>query len=116
MTGQELATARQIGARPVILVLNNGIYGTIRAHQEREYPGRISGTDMVSPDFAALARAQGFHGERVERTEDFAGAFARARASATGAVLDLAISPEAITPRTTLSAIRAAAEKARGGV
>jgi acetolactate synthase-1/2/3 large subunit len=110
MTGQELATARQIGARPVILILNNGIYGTIRAHQEREYPGRISGTDMVSPDFAALARAQGFHGERVERTEDFAAAFARARASETGAVLDLAISPEAITPRTTLSAIRAAAE------
>jgi acetolactate synthase-1/2/3 large subunit len=115
MTCQELATAAQVGARPVVLILNNGIYGTIRAHQEREYPGRISGTEMVSPDFAALARAYGFHGARVERTEDFATAFARARACGTAAVLDLAIAPEAISPRTTLSAIRAAAEaRARG--
>ena len=113
MTSQELATAAQVGAQPVILVVNNGIYGTIRAHQERHYPKRVSGTDMVNPDFAALARAYGFHGERVERTEDFAAAFERALASPTGAVLDLVVSPEALTPRQSLSAIRAAGLKAR---
>lgn len=117
MTSSELATAAQAGAQPVVLVLNNGIYGTIRAHQERSYPGRVSGTTMsVNPDFAALARAYGFHAERVERTEDFAAAFERARASASGAVLDLAISPEALSPRATLSQMRAAGEaKATGG-
>ncbi len=109
MTAQELATARQEAAQPVILILNNGIYGTIRAHQEREYPARVSGTEMVNPDFVMLARAHGFHAERVETTEAFAEAFARAVASPTGAVLDLAISPEALTPRASLSAIRAAA-------
>ncbi len=114
MTAQELATARQEGAQPVILILNNGIYGTIRAHQEREYPARVSGTDMVNPDFVALARAHGFHAERVERTVDFADAFARACASPSGAVLDLAISAEALTPRQSLSAIRAAALAKQG--
>ena len=111
MTAQELATARQAGAAPIILILNNGIYGTIRAHQERHYPARVSGTEMVNPDFVQLARAHGFHAERVETTADFAAAFDRARASATGAVLDLAISPEALTPRQSLSQIRAAALK-----
>ncbi|MCC1494409.1 thiamine pyrophosphate-dependent enzyme [Cognatishimia sp. F0-27] len=110
MNCQELATAAQAGAQPIVLILNNGIYGTIRAHQERHYPARVSGTDMVSPDFAALARAYGFHGERVERTEDFAEAFDRALASKTGAVLDLVISAEALTPRMTLSEMRAAAQ------
>jgi acetolactate synthase I/II/III large subunit len=114
MTAQELATARQEGAQPVILILNNGIYGTIRAHQEREYPGRVSGTDMVNPDFVMLARAHGFHAERVETTEGFAAAFDRATASTTGAVLDLAIAAEALTPRASLSAIRAAAEERLG--
>lgn len=109
MTAQELATARQEGAGPVILILNNGIYGTIRAHQEREYPARVSGTEMVNPDFVMLARAHGFHAERVETTADFAEAFARAVAAPGGAVLDLAISAEALTPRASLSAIRAAA-------
>ncbi|SNS93459.1 thiamine pyrophosphate-dependent enzyme [Antarctobacter heliothermus] len=109
MNLQELATAAQAGAQPIVLILNNGIYGTIRAHQERHYPGRVSGTDMVSPDFAMLARSYGFHGERVERTEDFAAAFERARASGTGAVLDLVISEEALTPRRTLSQMREAA-------
>ena len=71
MTCQELATAAQVGARPVILILNNGIYGTIRAHQERNYPARVSGTDMTNPDFAALARAYGAHGETVTKTADF---------------------------------------------
>lgn len=109
MTCQELATAQQAGAQPIILILNNGIYGTIRAHQERHFPGRVSATDMVNPDFVALARAYGFHAERVEATADFPAAFARARAAGTGAVLDLAISEEALTPRQTLSQIRAAA-------
>lgn len=111
MTAQELATARQAGAAPIILILNNGIYGTIRAHQERHYPARVSGTEMVNPDFVQLARAHGFHAERVEATADFAAAFDRARASVTGAVLDLAISAEALTPHQTLSQIRASALK-----
>ena len=109
MNCQELATAAQYGAQPIILLLNNGIYGTIRAHQEREFPGRVSGTDMINPDFVALARAYGFHAERVETTDAFPAAMARALASTTGAVLDLTISPEALTPRQTLSQMRAAA-------
>jgi acetolactate synthase-1/2/3 large subunit len=109
MTCQELATAAQAGAQPIVLILNNGIYGTIRAHQERTYPGRVSGTDMVNPDFTALARAYGFHAERVEATGGFPAAFARAMASRTGAVLDLVISPEALTPGQSLSAMRAEA-------
>lgn len=109
MNCQELATALQYGAQPIVLILNNGIYGTIRAHQEREYPERVSGTDMVNPDFSALARAYGFYAERVERTEDFAAAFDRALASSSGAVLDLNISSEALTPRQSLSQMRAAA-------
>lgn len=107
MNCQELATAKQAGAQPIILILNNGIYGTIRAHQEIHFPGRISGTTMESPDFAMLAQSYGFHGERVTRTEDFADAFERALASPTGAVLDLEIAAEAITPSKTLSQIRA---------
>ena len=115
MNCQELATGAQAGAQPIVLILNNGIYGTIRAHQERHYPTRVSGTTMVNPDFAALARACGFYGERVERTEDFAAAFDRALASETGAVLDLNISAEALTPRVSLSQIREAGLKAKGG-
>ena len=113
MNCQELGTAMQAGAQPIVLILNNGTYGTIRAHQERNYPARVSGTTLENPDFAALARAYGFHAERVSRTEDFAPAFARALASGTGAVLDLDISPEALTPRQTLSQMRAAALAAK---
>lgn len=109
MNCQELGTAMQAGAQPIVLILNNGIYGTIRAHQERHYPARVSGTTLENPDFVMLAKAYGYHAERVERTEDFAAAFARARASHTGAVLELNISPEALTPRQTLSQMRAAA-------
>jgi acetolactate synthase-1/2/3 large subunit len=108
MTSAELATAAQEGAQPIILILNNGTYGTIRAHQERNFPERVSGTDMVNPDFAALARAYGFHGERVTSTAAFPEAFQRALDSETGAVLDLDISAEALTPRVTLSQMRAA--------
>jgi acetolactate synthase-1/2/3 large subunit len=106
MNGQELATAAQYGAAFVALVVNNGLYGTIRMHQEREYPGRVFGTQLRNPDFAAYARAFGGHGETVERTEDFAGAFERAQASGKPALVELKIDPEAITPATTLSAIR----------
>lgn len=113
MNVQELATALQAKAQPIVLILNNGIYGTIRAHQERHYPARVSGTDMVNPDFVMLARAYGFHAERVSATADFPAAFARALASSTGAVLDLDISPEALTPRQTLSQMRAAALSAK---
>lgn len=113
MNCQELGTALQAGAQPIVLILNNGTYGTIRAHQERNYPARVSATDLVNPDFPALARAYGFHAERVESTADFPAAFARALASKTGAVLDLNISAEAITPRLTLSQMRANALAAK---
>jgi acetolactate synthase-1/2/3 large subunit len=113
MNCQELGTAMQAGAQPIVLILNNGTYGTIRAHQERHYPARVSGTDLQNPDFTALARAYGFHAEKVDRTEDFPAAFARALASRTGAVLDLNISPEALTPRQTLSQMRDAALAAK---
>jgi len=106
MTGQELATAAQYGAPVITLVVNNGMYGTIRMHQEREYPGRISGTELKNPDFAAFARAFGGHGELVETTDQFAPAFERARASGKPAVIELRIDPEAITTSTTLTAIR----------
>jgi acetolactate synthase I/II/III large subunit len=117
MNGQELATAAQYGAAFVVLVVNNGLYGTIRMHQEREYPGRVYGTELKNPDFAAFARAFGGHGETVERTEDFAPAFERAWAAAEAkkcaALIELRIDPDAITPATTLSAIRQKALKAR---
>ncbi len=111
MNGQEIATAAQYGAAFVALVVNNGLYGTIRMHQEREYPGRVFGTDLRNPDFAAYARAFGGHGETVERTEQFAPAFARAAASGKPAIVELKIDPDAITPATTLSAIREKAVK-----
>jgi acetolactate synthase-1/2/3 large subunit len=106
MNGQELATAAQYGAKVIFIVVNNGMYGTIRMHQEREYPGRISGTELRNPDFAAFARAFGGHGEVVETTDQFAPAFERARASGKPAVIELKIDPDAITTSTTLSAIR----------
>ena len=109
MNGQEFATAMQYGAPIIVLVVNNGMYGTIRMHQEREYPGRISGTELSNPDFAAYARAFGGHGETVERTADFAPAFQRALASGKPAIVELRIDPEAITPSATLSGLRSAA-------
>ncbi len=109
MTCAELGAAAQIGAAPVVLILNNGTYGTIRMHQERHYPGRVAATDLVNPDFAALARAYGMLGERVETTAEIAPAFARALDAPTGAVLDLALPAEALTPRETLSEMRAKA-------
>ncbi|GAA4428142.1 thiamine pyrophosphate-binding protein [Acidovorax lacteus] len=109
MHGQEFATAVQYGLPIVVVLLDNGMYGTIRMHQEREYPGRISATQLRNPDFCAYAQAFGGHGERVERTEDFAPALARARASGLPSLLHCPIDPEAITPTGTLSGIRQAA-------
>jgi acetolactate synthase-1/2/3 large subunit len=111
MTGQELATAVQHDAAILVLVVNNGMYGTIRMHQERQYPGRVSGTDLVNPDFAALARAFGAFGEVVERTADFEPAFEAAAASGRPALLELRVDPEAITPRHTIAEIRQAARE-----
>jgi acetolactate synthase-1/2/3 large subunit len=109
MTGQELATAVQEELAVVALVVNNGMYGTIRMHQERRYPGRVVGTDLVNPDFAGYARAFGAHGAVVERTEEVADALDSALEAGGPAVIELRVDPEAITPRQTLSEIRAAA-------
>ncbi len=109
MTGQELATAAQYDLKITFIVVNNGMYGTIRMHQEREYPGRVSGTMLKNPDFSALARAYGLHGEIVEATADFEAAFERAQKAKTAALIEVRIDPDAINPRTTLSAIRAEA-------
>jgi acetolactate synthase-1/2/3 large subunit len=111
MTGQELSTAMAAGVAPIILLFNNGIYGTIRMHQERRYPGRVSGTDLTNPDFVALARSYGAFAAKVGRTADFAPAFEEAVAAKKAAVIELRMDPEVITTRTTLSAIRAAALK-----
>ncbi|HET7633121.1 MAG TPA: thiamine pyrophosphate-binding protein [Burkholderiales bacterium] len=109
MHAQELATAAQYGAAVIFIVVNNGIYGSIRMHQERHYPGRVYGTGIANPDFPALAAAYGAHGERVTRTADFASAFERARQAGRSALIELRIDPDAISPRTTLSAIRSQA-------
>jgi acetolactate synthase-1/2/3 large subunit len=108
MTLAELGTAMQAGAMPILLILNNGTYGTIRMHQERDYPARVSGTTLENPDFVAIAKAYGFHAELVGETADFTGAFERTRAAG-GGVIELTIDLEALTPRATLSQIRAAA-------
>ncbi|MEO8630221.1 MAG: thiamine pyrophosphate-binding protein [Betaproteobacteria bacterium] len=112
MNGQELATAVQYGAAVVFIVVNNSMYGTIRMHQEREYPARVFGTDLRNPDFVALAHAYGAYGALVEKTTDFAAAFDRALASGGPALLEVRLDPEAITTRTSLSAVREAAIKA----
>jgi acetolactate synthase-1/2/3 large subunit len=112
MTGQELATATGYGAKQLLsIVVDNGTYGTIRMHQEREYPGRVSGSDLFNPDFAALARAYGWFAERVDRTEDFAPALERAIEAGRPALLHLKLDTDVSTTRTTLSAIRSAALK-----
>ena len=111
MNGQELATAMAQKLKIVFIVVNNGTYGTIRMHQEREFPGRVSGTDLHNPDFAALARAYGLHGETVERTADFEAAFERAWAVPQAALIEVRVEQNIITPRTTIAAIRAEAVK-----
>jgi acetolactate synthase I/II/III large subunit len=113
MNGQELATAAQYGAAVIFVVIDNGMYGTIRMHQERNYPARVSGTDIVNPDFAALARAYGAHGETVTMTDEFAPAFERAAAANRPALLHVRIDPEALTLNASLSALRAQGEAAQ---
>ncbi len=113
MTGQELATAAQYGLKLVVLVINNGMYGTIRMHQEQRYPGRVVGTGLRNPDFAALARAYGASGERIERTADFAPAFERALAANGPALIELVVDPEALTPGQSLSRMRAGGDLSR---
>jgi acetolactate synthase-1/2/3 large subunit len=110
MNGQELATACQYGANVIVLVINNGMYGTIRMHQEREYPGRVMATSLVNPDFAALARSYGAHGETVTETAQFRPALKRAMEAGRPALIELKTEAEALTPKTTLSAVRKAAE------
>ena len=117
MTGQDFATAVQYELPIVFVVADNGLYGTIRMHQEREYPGRVIATQLRNPDFAAYALAFGGFGVRVEKTAEFPAAFAAARASGKPSIVHLKIDPEAITPGLSLSAIREkslAGEKKRG--
>ena len=115
MCGQELATAMQYGAKVIFVVVNNGMYGTIRMHQEREYPARVHGTALTNPDFVMLARAYGLYGELVEDSSEFAAAFERAidatEAAGKPALIELRIDPQAITPNTTLDALREQALK-----
>ncbi|MFM8344748.1 MAG: thiamine pyrophosphate-dependent enzyme, partial [Betaproteobacteria bacterium] len=120
MNGQEMATATGYGAgrdgAPLIsIVVDNGTYGTIRMHQEREFPGRVSGSDLYNPDFAALARAFGWAAERVTHTEAFEPAFERALRHVGPSLIHLQLPTNVITSRTTLQAIRAAALKRHAG-
>jgi acetolactate synthase-1/2/3 large subunit len=103
MNIQEFATAVQQGANIIVIVANNRMYGTIRMHQERTYPGRVSGTDLVNPDLAELAKAYGGYGETVTSTERFADAFARAEQSGKPSILELLIDREALSPRLRLT-------------
>ena len=111
MNGQELATAVQHGAKTIIVLLNNGMYGTIRMHQEREYPSHVSGSGLNNPDFAALAQAYGYAGVRITRTAEFEKVFLEALARDQGTLIEVILDPEVITTRGTLSAITAAALK-----
>jgi acetolactate synthase-1/2/3 large subunit len=111
MNGQEFATAVHHGIPLIVVLIDNGIYGTIRMHQERHFPGRVSATALTNPDFAALAVAYGGHGETVTTTAEFAPAFERALGSGKPAILHCHLDPQAITPTATLDGIRAAAEK-----
>jgi acetolactate synthase-1/2/3 large subunit len=111
MTGQELATAMHYGLSMVIVLVNNGSYGTIRMHQERHYPERVYGTQLTNPDFAAYARSFGAFGETVETTDQFPAAFERALAAKVPALIELRLSEDVITPSTTLSEIREKALK-----
>ncbi|MDZ4125063.1 MAG: thiamine pyrophosphate-dependent enzyme, partial [Hydrogenophaga sp.] len=113
MNGQELATAVQHGAKTIILLLNNGTYGTIRMHQEREYPTHVSGSHLRNPDFCALARAYGYAAECVTHSAEFEPALLRALAAPTGTLIEVQLDPEVITTRGTLSAIRDNALQAR---
>jgi acetolactate synthase I/II/III large subunit len=111
MSGQEISTAVQHGGKPIILLFNNNMYGTIRMHQEREYPLRVVGTDLVNPDFVAMAQSMGAHAERVVRSEEFAPALDRALAAGRPALIELCTDPEQISTRATIADLRARASK-----
>jgi acetolactate synthase I/II/III large subunit len=112
MNGQELATATQYGAKTIIVLLNNGMYGTIRMHQERDYPERVAGTALANPDFVALARAYGYAGERITKTAEFEPVFLAAMARREGTLIEVMLDPDVITTRGTLTAITQNALKA----
>ncbi|HVZ14416.1 MAG TPA: thiamine pyrophosphate-dependent enzyme, partial [Bauldia sp.] len=114
MTSNDFQTAVQFGAAIVVVVVNNGVHGTIRMHQERNYPGRQIATAITSPDYAAFARAHGGHGEMVLVSSDFASAFDRAAASGKPAIIDLKFDPAASTPSATLGEIRSPGTVADG--
>ncbi len=107
MHGQELATAVQYEAPVIFVIVNNGMLGTIRLHQERNYPDRVIATGLKNPDFVALAQAYGAYGERVVRTDEFPAAFDRAQSCGRPALIELVVDPEALTPIQTLSEARA---------
>jgi acetolactate synthase-1/2/3 large subunit len=111
MNGQELATAAQFGAKSIVVLLNNGMYGTIRMHQEREYPEHVHGTALANPDFVGLARAYGYASERITKTAEFEPALVAALERKQGTLIEVMLDPEVITTRGTLSAIRANAKK-----
>jgi acetolactate synthase-1/2/3 large subunit len=111
MNGQEISTAMQYGLQVIFIVVNNGMYGTIRAHQERDYPGRVSGTGLANPDFAALAKAYGLQGHVVTQTDEFAPALREALSAGTASLIEIRLDPDVINTHTTLSAIRAAAQR-----
>ena len=113
MTSQEFATAVQYKLPITVVVANNGMFGTIRMHQERNYPGRLSGTSLVNPDFAALARSYGAFGAVVQHSSEFPAALEAARASNGPALIELRMDPEALTPRATLSEVRREGEAAK---
>ena len=103
MYGQELATAVAEGLPILVIVVNNGTYGTIRMHQERRFPERVIATDLANPDFAGLARAYGAHGERIEHADEFPAALERARTAGGPALIELITDPEALTPSASLT-------------
>ena len=110
MTAQELATAKKYATKVIFMVVNNSMYGTIRMHQERHFPGRIIATELTNPDFVAYANAFGIAAEKVETTDAFPAALQRARDSNSNYLIELIVDPEALTPTQTLSAARAPGE------
>ena len=111
MNMQELGSAMQEEAQPIVLIVNNSMYGTIRMHQERRYPERVVGTDIKNPDFVSIARAYGFYSEQVTSIEEFKTAFDNALDSKTGAVLDLIVDPEMLTPQQSITQARSVHER-----
>jgi acetolactate synthase-1/2/3 large subunit len=111
MLGQEMITAKQFDASVIFIVVNNGMLGTIRMHQEREFPNNIMSTELMNPDFVKLAESYGAYGETVTRTEDFSAAFERAVDSGRAALIEVVVDPQALTPMQTLDQVRAEGSK-----